>query len=138
MAKLRHLALHSENPEAAAKFYKRAFGMREISRKTDSPLASLNIYLTDGTIHLAILRYRTPELARLYGGSEAYGISHFGFWVEDVEQTRQRLREAGSEYIERRAAGQNVLFEEKWKGPDGVVFDITDKGWTGAKPPNAD
>jgi methylmalonyl-CoA/ethylmalonyl-CoA epimerase len=138
MAKLRHLALHSENPEAAAEFYKRAFGMREIGRKTDSPLASLNIYLTDGTIHLAILKYRTAELARVYGGSEAYGISHFGFWVEDVEQTRERLREAGSEYVDRRAADQNVLFEEKWKGPDGVVFDITDKGWTGAKPPSAD
>ena len=79
MAKLRHLALHSENPETAAEFYKRAFGMREISRKTNSPFTSLNIYLTDGTIHLAILKYRTAELARVYGGSEAYGISHFGF-----------------------------------------------------------
>jgi hypothetical protein len=63
MAKLRHLALHSENPEATAEFSKKAFGMREISRKTDSPLASLNIYLTDGTIHLAILNYRTAEIA---------------------------------------------------------------------------
>jgi methylmalonyl-CoA/ethylmalonyl-CoA epimerase len=138
MAKLRHLALHSENPEAAAEFYKRVFGMREISRKTDSPFTSINIYLTDGTIHLAILKYRTAEMARVYGGSEAYGISHFGFWVEDVEQTRKRLREVGSEYVEGRTAGQNVLFEEKWKGPDGVVFDITAKGWTGAKPPSAD
>ena len=138
MAKLRHLALHSENPEAAAEFYKRAFGMREISRKTDSPLTSINIYLTDGTIHLAILKFRTAELARVYGGSEAYGISHFGFWVEDVEQTRKRLREVGSEYVEGRAADQNVLFEEKWQGPDGVVFDITDKGWTGAKPLDED
>ena len=138
MAKLRHLALHSENPETAAEFYKRAFGMREISRKTDSPFTSLNIYLTDGTIHLAILKYRTAELARVYGGSEAYGISHFGFWVEDVEQTRKGLREAGSEYVKGRAADQNVLFEEKWKGPDGVVFDITEKGWTGAKPLSED
>lgn len=137
MPKLRHLALHSENPEAAAEFYKRAFGMREISRKTDSPLASLNIYLTDGTIHLAILKYRTPEIARVYGGSESYGISHFGFWVEDAEETRKRLREVGSDYVGDRPPGNN-LFEEKWKGPDGVVFDITQHGWTGAKPPSAD
>jgi len=81
MAKLRHLALHSENPEAAAEFYKRAFGMREISRKTDSPLASLNIYLTDGTIHLAILKYRTAELARSMAGRKptASVTSAFGW-----------------------------------------------------------
>ena len=137
MAKLRHLALHSENPEATAEFYKKAFGMREISRKTDSPLASLNIYLTDGTIHLAILKYRTAEIARVYGGSEAYGISHFGFWVEDAEETRKLLRKVGSECVGDRPPGNNLV-EEKWKGPDGVVFDITQHGWTGAKPPEKD
>ncbi len=36
MPKLRHLALHSENPEAAAEFYKRLSAC-EISRKPASP-----------------------------------------------------------------------------------------------------
>jgi len=26
------------------------------------------------------------------------------------------------------------LSEEKWKGPDGTVIDITDQGWVGALP----
>jgi hypothetical protein len=26
------------------------------------------------------------------------------------------------------------FFEEKWKGPDGTVIDITDRGWVGALP----
>jgi len=35
---------------------------------------------------------------------------------------------------------QKILIhhEDKWRGPDGVVIDITDTGWTGARPLDAD
>ena len=29
-------------------------------------------------------------------------------------------------------------FEDKWKGPDGVVFDITDTDWMGVRPLDED
>ncbi len=136
MPKLRHLALHTADPEATAAFYKKAFGMVERGR-TDSPLAE-GIYLSDGTLNMAILRYRSPELAKKYGGSTALGISHFGFWAEDIEETRKRLREAGAEFIDHRdhETTTSGFFEEKWLAPDGVVVDITDHGWVGARPPD--
>lgn len=135
MPNLRHLALHTANPEATAAFYKKVFEMVEVGR-TNSPFAE-GIYLSDGTVNLAILRYRTPELAQRYGGSSDLGVSHFGFWTEDIEETRRRLRQAGAEYVETRdhAVASTSFFEEKWKGPDGTLFDITDKGWVGALPP---
>jgi methylmalonyl-CoA/ethylmalonyl-CoA epimerase len=138
MPKLRHLALHTANPEAAADFYKRVFDMIEVGR-TNSPFAE-GIYLSDGTLNVAILRYKTPDLAERYGGSSALGVSHFGFWAEDIEETRRRLRQAGAEYIERRdhVSTPTGFFEEKWKGPDGTLFDITDQGWAGALPPGVD
>jgi catechol 2,3-dioxygenase-like lactoylglutathione lyase family enzyme len=136
MPKLRHLALHTADPEATAAFYKKAFDMVEKGR-TNSPLAE-GIYLSDGTLNVAILRYRSPELAEKFGGSSALGMSHFGFWAEDIEQTRRQLREAGGQFIDTRNHATNAtgFFEEKWRGPDGTIVDITDQGWVGARPPD--
>jgi hypothetical protein len=38
MAKLRHIAVHTPDPEKTAEFYKRVFDMKEVGR-TDSPIA---------------------------------------------------------------------------------------------------
>jgi len=135
MPKLRHLALHTADPEGTADFYKKVFDMVEVGR-TDSPLAQ-GIYLSDGTLNVAILRYRSPEHAKRYGGSSAFGMSHFGFWAEDIEETRRRLREMGAQYVQARdyVTTPTGFFEEKWQGPDGTVIDITDQGWVGALPP---
>jgi hypothetical protein len=32
--------------------------------------------------------------------------------------------------------GGLLFSEDKWKGPDGTVFDITDQVWAGAEPLN--
>src|SRR2546427_9759371 len=113
MPKLRHLALHTADPEATAAFYKKAFDMVEKGR-TNSPLAE-GIYLSDGTLNVAILRYRTPELAEKYGGSLALCLSHFGFLAEGIEQTRRELREGGGQYIDKHRQSRNTTgrFEEK-------------------------
>ncbi len=135
MAKLRHFALYTSSPEATAAFYKKAFDMAEVGR-TNSTFAE-GIFLSDGTLNLAVLHYKSAEAAATYGSSSKFGISHFGFWVEDLEVTRQRLSELGAEYVDTRdpAAAPMGFFEEKWKGPDGTVIDITDQGWVGALPP---
>ena len=97
MAKLRHIALHTPDPEKTAEFYKQVFDMVEVGR-TDSPLAK-GIYLSDGTINLAVLRFKTKEAAdRNDGLGPVFGLHHFGFWVENPEETRRRLKEAGADY----------------------------------------
>jgi len=135
MAKLRHLALYTPDPEATAAFYKKAFDMTEVGR-TKSSVAD-GIFLSDGTLNVACLRYKSPETAAEYGSSSRFGMSHFGFWVEDIEGTRRRLRELGAAFVDTRdpVAAPMGFFEEKWKGPDGTVIDITDQGWVGAEPP---
>jgi lactoylglutathione lyase len=134
MAKLRHIALHTPDPDKTAEFYKRVFDMVEVGR-TDSPLAK-GIYLSDGTINIAVLRFKTAEAAdRRDGLGPVFGLHHFGFWVEDPEKTRRKLKEAGAEYRESRSEKATTsFFEEKYKGPDGVMLDITAHGWVGAEP----
>ena len=131
MAKLRHIALHTPDPEKTAEFYKRVFDMVEVGR-TDSPSA-VGIFLSDGTINLSVVRYKTEEVAdRGDGLGSAFGLHHFGFWVENEDETRRKLREAGAEY--RFTVDREDFFEEKYKGPDAVMIDITGRGWVGAEP----
>jgi len=134
MPKLRHIALHTPDPEKTAEFYKRVFDMVEVGR-TDSPIAK-GIYLSDGTINMAVLRFKTVEAAdRQDGLGPVFGLHHFGFWVDDVEETRRRFEEAGAEYrFGRPETATTSFFEEKYKGPDAVMIDITGHGWIGAEP----
>ncbi len=138
MAKLRHIALHTHDPEATAEFYKRVFDMEEVGR-TDSPLAK-GIYLSDGTINMAVLKFKTEEAADRHDGmGVTFGLHHFGFWVDDIEQIRGKLVEAGAEYRQARPHDAvTSFFEEKYKGPDGVMIDISGEGWAGAEPPSAE
>jgi methylmalonyl-CoA/ethylmalonyl-CoA epimerase len=68
-----------------------------------------------------------------------FGLHHFGFWVDDVVETRRRLDESGAQYRFGRPDGATTsFFEEKYKGPDAVMIDITAHGWVGAEPPSND
>ena len=59
MPKLRHIALAAEDPFAAAEFYKQAFDFTEVSRieKSDDPKKSYGVFLSDGTLSLAVLNF---------------------------------------------------------------------------------
>ena len=134
MPKLRHIALHTPDPEATAEFYKRVFDMYEVGR-TDSPLAQ-GIYLSDGDLNLAVLRFKTAEAADRHDGlGPVMGLHHFGFWVEDIEDVRRRLEQAGATLRGTRPDGAaTTFFEEKYRGPEGVMIDISQHGWAGARP----
>ncbi len=137
MPKLRHIALHTDDPEKTAEFYKRVFDMEEVGR-TDSPYA-VGVYLSDGDFNVAVLKFKTAEAADRHDGmGPVKGLHHFGFWVEDIEEVRRRMDENGAEHREdRNPAATTSFFEEKYKGPDGVMIDITAHGWKGAWPPSA-
>jgi catechol 2,3-dioxygenase-like lactoylglutathione lyase family enzyme len=118
------------DPEKTAEFYKRVFDMVEVGR-TDSQFAE-GIFLSDGTINLSVVRFKTKEAAdRGDGLGSAFGLHHFGFWVENEDETRRKPREAGAEYLF--TVDRPDYFEEKYKGPDAVMVDITGRGWVGAK-----
>ena len=137
MPKLRHIAFHTRDVEGTAEFYKTVFDMHEVGR-TDSPLAT-GIYLSDGDLNMAILNFKSEEAAdRGDGMGPVFGLHHCGFWVEDIEQVRHKLEAAGATHRQNRdASATTSFFEEKWKGPDGVMLDIAEHGWAGARPPTA-
>jgi len=116
MARIRHIALYSDDPEKEATFYRQAFGLKEVRRSESG-----SIFLSDGYINIALLKSK--------GESEAKGLHHFGFQVESITAAQERLRQIKPD-IEILAPHEGVTFAEyKLKDPDGNPFDISEKGW---------
>jgi lactoylglutathione lyase len=125
MAKLRHIALIVPDPDKAAKFFEEAFDMKIAGR------ARRGVYVSDGTINVALLKQE---------GNEKVGIYHFGMWVDDLDAAEKKVVSAGGKYLAGRpepaAPGQpanaHSYYEAKYKDPLGIVFDLTHTGWIGA------
>jgi catechol 2,3-dioxygenase-like lactoylglutathione lyase family enzyme len=130
MAKLRHIAITVPDPHKAAEFYMQAFGMQKVG-ETDWANAR-GVFLSDGTINLALLNYKTEEAAGEWRGRDFVGIHHFGFWVDNVSATRQAIEAAGGCHRMGEPAESGGFYEVKYRDPNGVVVDITANGWVGA------
>ena len=130
MAKLRHIAIAAKDPDAMADFYVKAFDFK-IVRSNDGPLA-YGHHLSDGTIDLAILRFKTDQIGR---GMDYTGLHHFGILVEDVDDAA-KVAEAlgGRHYMDQADPARTGGFEVKMYGPEGVLFDIAEHPWTGTEP----
>ena len=140
MAKIKHIAISTQDVEGTARFYKEVFGLTEVG-KVESPGAS-GYYLSDGDINLAILNFKNDTVAGAERGKAWSGIHHIGFQVESLDEIAERLRAAGSAprddvnqalgVGQGRRHGGNV--EVKYAGPDGVMVDVSETGWVGTSP----
>jgi lactoylglutathione lyase len=123
-ARLRHIALSVPDPDKAAKFFEEAFGMQRVGK------AGIGCYVSDGTVNVALLKY-DGEVPGFHKGY--HGLVHFGMWVDDLEETANKVKQAGGSYFEGRANDNpNTFYEVKYKDPNGVIFDLTHNGWRGA------
>ena len=131
MAKLRHFALVVRDLEKSARFYESVFDLKRVGQETLDFAAA--IYLSDGTINLALLNYFGERGSGLNNAKNFVGAHHFGFQVDDIAQAQQRIEEAGGTFFFDLGNDQEKEnFERKFKDPDGIIFDISKKGWLGA------
>lgn len=129
MAKLRHIAICVRDLEKAAQFYESVFGLERVGAD-DLEFAS-GIYLSDGVVNLALLKYKGERGSGMADGANFVGSHHFGFVVDDLEASRRRIEEAGGSFFFSLGVAEKENFEMKFKDPDGIIFDISQKGWTG-------
>ncbi|MDR3384268.1 VOC family protein [Cupriavidus basilensis] len=130
-SKLRHIALSVPDPWAAAEFYQKAFGFRKVG-ETDSSLAR-GVYLTDGTMSIALLNYKSDEAAGEERGKDFVGLHHIGVWVDDIAEARKTVEEAGGRYYMGEVPVKgNIFYEVKYRDPHDIIIDLTDHGWGGA------
>lgn len=123
MAKLRHLALLTNQPERLAEFYKTVFDLREIYRTKNG-----SIHLSDGEVNLAILNAKNPKDPN---EPRRMGMYHFGFHVEDQEVIAERIRGVYPEGAPKARPKGTSYAETRGRDPDGNLFDISTWGWSG-------
>ena len=91
MARIKHIAIRTPDPEKTAAFYKDVFGLKEVGQ------ARAGVYLSDGYINLAILRSRTEDTGEGPRDGAGYaGIHHLGFMVDDIDDACRKLDLAGA------------------------------------------
>jgi methylmalonyl-CoA/ethylmalonyl-CoA epimerase len=138
MAQIRHIAIASENPFKAADFYKKAFGLREVSRHGFDPKnpdvapRPSSVILTDGYISMAILKLAKDQTGV---GLDYRGLHHIGFVVDDLDSWTEHLEALGAPNITTLADMPPTAHTEiKFRAPDNVVLDISPAPWPGAAP----
>ena len=116
MAKLRHIAIAVPDIQTTARFYESSFGMQRV-RESD-----VAVMLSDGVISLAII-----DANKNVNAEGRTGLHHFGFLVEDLDQTAGRVEQSGGRYHGQiRNIGDGPRSERKFRDPNGIDFDIVD------------
>jgi len=140
MARIKHIALVTDDPVKTAEFYKSHFGLTELYRRPTAT-GEHGVWLSDGYVYFAILKYGEPGAPKLGPGqsSDLRGIHHIGFQVDDLEATKAELDTAGVQPVpipkyDRPARAEAATPEMasvnlKYLGPDAVQFDVRQRGW---------
>jgi len=123
-ARIKHIALHTDDPAKTADWYKEVFGLHELRRKP-ADTGSDGVWLSDGYIYFAILKFGGDEAPNLgEGPSTVPGVHHIGFYVEDLEDACRTIEEANAT-----ECPTSSKVNRKYKGPDGVMIDLRARGW---------
>ena len=120
-AKIRHVAISTEDPRKTADWYKDVFGLQEVGTNGGD-----GIYLSDGEINFAVLR-----IVDKHTGKVMTGVHHFGVVVENRKELSKKLEAMGAPCILDEPQSPTSFFEVKHRGPDGVVIDTTEHPWKG-------
>ena len=124
--KLRHIAISVRDVAEAQKFFEEAFGM------TKAGTAQNGVYMTDGTINVALLA-KQGKIDGIVSDEPYYGVMHFGMWVDDLAQAEAQVKRAGAVHFQGRPPNTpNSYYEVKYRDPTGIIFDLTASGWHGA------
>ena len=134
MAKIRHIAIATEDPEGAARFYQEVFGLERLGDLSSAEVDG--VYLTDGDLNVALLRFKAGAIREEMDRGEApsRGLHHIGFLVRDTDEVRRRLHEHGATPRNQRPLNADMFFEEKFTAAGDVIVDITQHPWVGVAP----
>jgi catechol 2,3-dioxygenase-like lactoylglutathione lyase family enzyme len=132
MARIRHIAIGTQDPDATARFYREGLGLKEVGRLNSK--TAEGYYLSDGHVNVAILKFKADDPATTEGGTRYTGVHHFGLEVEDMAKAKAKIEKAGA--VHRPYPGTEEMkkrgnIEVKFSGPDGVTIDLSEHGWLG-------
>lgn len=72
------------------------------------------------------------------GGVNFEGLHHLGFKVDNLEETNAQIASTDAKKLGTAGGtGHEFYFEEKFRGPNGVIMDVFTKGWDLSPPATA-
>ena len=111
-AKIKHLAIISDNYALLSRFYQALFGMKA----SKSPRPESAAAIGDGYIGMNIIPQKLGRQA---------GLEHFGLEVEDVDKVAARLREKYPSVQLIKRPTNRPFAGISTHDPDGYVFDLS-------------
>ena len=136
MAKLKHVGIATRDPDSAVKFFTDVLGWK-IAGQIDSRNAT-GYYVSDGNMNIALLKFKNAPAAGGEYGLEYTGLHHLGSKSTISNKTARRFKEAGYEPRHDINIAQGLganphkdNAEYKYAGPDGVIVDVSERGWVG-------
>ena len=121
-AKIRHIAIRSEDVDATAALLHEVFDL-DVVRKRGTGA----IDLSDGDLNITLL----PMDVGGNGRQVRPGFEHIGFTVDDEAEFRRRLEAHGAEELPSVQMGE-AYYEAKYLAPEGLILDIGH--WAGTSP----
>ncbi len=139
MARIRHIAIQTQDEEATKDFYVENFGLKVVKKLENDRISGY--YLTDDHINIAVLNFKNDTLAGAERGKGWSGIHHIGFQVDNLEEATTQLRKTVAKPRDDinvalglgaggAPAGHGNV-EVRYIGPDNVNFDVSETGWVG-------
>ena len=120
MAKLKHLAIVSDDPEKTVGFYREVFDF-EVVQTVEEPRRLHGYLISDGTLNIAVLKFHTEGADGEGAGTAPPRLDHIGIEVEDPGEMGRKIIAAGG-------AVRPDLGKMKFASPDGFVFDLAGPG----------
>ena len=106
--KVRHVAVMTKNREKMVEFYQKIFGL-EPKRGFGGA-----IYMSDGEVNIALIDAKRED--------QKEGLNHFGFEVDDLDEIKRRLQDAGiTAEIDMKADKDS---DHRIQDPDGNWVDM--------------
>src|SRR5260370_9777528 len=118
------LGIGCKDPWKTADFYIKSFGMRKIGEINPNHVGAAGVYLSDGVMNIAIVKFKTDEYAGEGFGKDFVGLHHIGFQVDDHEETRAAIEGAGGKYM-----WDGGLDHKKYRDVDNLIFEVTAQGF---------
>lgn len=123
MARIKHIALATEDPVKTAAFYMENFGLKELHRKPADTGAD-GVWLSDGYIYFAILKLGSDDASTKLPPGVTGTVDHIGFYVDDLEESCAAIEKADAKELP-----NTSKVNRKYSDPDGIALDLRFRGW---------